>query len=273
MLKADSSTLKSESELQSRTTAADDAEGGGVVADGVERMVDRHHRGAREDVVERVLEALPRLAVPGRTPEQREGEKEHRHQREQGEVGDHRRQVGAAIGEKLLEQLAFSYTHRQSVSLLRGLPGKYLALGGVASRASANGLEPARPASRDVRELLLSARVWTPSRHSAELAEISSQIELALIFNSRGELIGTTLADRQAAEALAFAAAALLMCSSQAAGEEHGEPTQVELSYPEASVLLVREGDLRILALASPDLDRRARLLRAQDLPAETHRG
>jgi predicted regulator of Ras-like GTPase activity (Roadblock/LC7/MglB family) len=87
-----------------------------------------------------------------------------------------------------------------------------------------------------------------------ELAEISSQIELALIFNSRGELIGTTLADRQAAEALAFAAAALLMCSSQAAGEEHGEPTQVELSYPEASVLLVREGDLRIVALASPDL-------------------
>jgi predicted regulator of Ras-like GTPase activity (Roadblock/LC7/MglB family) len=87
-----------------------------------------------------------------------------------------------------------------------------------------------------------------------ELAEISSQIELALIFDSRGELIGTTLADRRAAEALAFAAAALLACSSQAAGEERGEPTQVELTYPEASVLLVREGDLRIFALASPDL-------------------
>ena len=87
----------------------------------------------------------------------------------------------------------------------------------------------------------------------AELTEISSQIELALIFDSRAELIGTTLADRRVAESLAFGTAALLACSRRIAAEEQGEPTQIELAYPEGSVLLVREGDLRIAAVASPD--------------------
>ena len=36
----------------------------------------------------------------------------------------------------------------------------------------------------------------------AELTEISSQIELAVVFDSRGELIGSTLAERDVAEAL-----------------------------------------------------------------------
>lgn len=88
----------------------------------------------------------------------------------------------------------------------------------------------------------------------AELTEISSQIELALIFDPRGELIGTTLADQRVAESLAFGATALFACSRRVAAEERGEPTQIELTYPEGSVLLVREGDLRIFAVASPDL-------------------
>jgi len=88
----------------------------------------------------------------------------------------------------------------------------------------------------------------------AELAEISSQIELALIFDSRAELIGTTLADQHVAESLAFGATALIACSRRVAAEERGEPTQIELTYPEGSVLLVREGDLRIFAVASSDL-------------------
>jgi predicted regulator of Ras-like GTPase activity (Roadblock/LC7/MglB family) len=87
----------------------------------------------------------------------------------------------------------------------------------------------------------------------SELTEISSQIELALIFDARAELIGTTLADRRVAESLAFGTAALLACSRRIADEERGEPTQIELAYPEGSVLIVREGDLRILALTAPD--------------------
>ena len=91
------------------------------------------------------------------------------------------------------------------------------------------------------------------ARALAELTEISSQIELALIFDPRGELIESTLADRQRAESLAFSAAALLACSAQVGGPMRDEPIQVELAYPEGSILLVREGDLRILALTSPD--------------------
>jgi predicted regulator of Ras-like GTPase activity (Roadblock/LC7/MglB family) len=87
----------------------------------------------------------------------------------------------------------------------------------------------------------------------AELTEISSQIELALIFNARGELVEATLADRQKAESLAFGAAALLACTVQVGGPERDEPLQVELAYPEGSLLLVREGDLRIIALTSPE--------------------
>ncbi len=87
----------------------------------------------------------------------------------------------------------------------------------------------------------------------SELTEISSQIELALIFDARAELIEATLADRQRAESLAFGAAALLACTTRIAGLERGEPIQVELAYPQGSILLVREGDLRILALTSPD--------------------
>jgi hypothetical protein len=53
--------------------------------------------------------------------------------------------MGAAIGKKLLEQLAFADAHRQPVSLLRGLSGKFLVLVGVANRASAAGLDLVRP--------------------------------------------------------------------------------------------------------------------------------
>ncbi len=87
----------------------------------------------------------------------------------------------------------------------------------------------------------------------AELTEISSQIELALIFDARGDLIEVTPADRQRAEALAFGATALLACTTQIGGPERGEPVQVELAYPEGSILLLREGGLRILALTTPD--------------------
>ena len=87
----------------------------------------------------------------------------------------------------------------------------------------------------------------------SELTEISSQIEFALIFDSRGELIGTTLADRRVAESLAFGATALFACSRRVAAEERGEPIQIELTYAEGSILLAREGDLRILAVTSSD--------------------
>ena len=87
----------------------------------------------------------------------------------------------------------------------------------------------------------------------AELTEISSQIEFALIFDARGELVEATLTDRQRAESLAFAAAALLACTTRAAGYERGEPVQVELAYSDGSLLFVSQDDLRIVAKTTPD--------------------
>ncbi|MGD0273806.1 MAG: hypothetical protein ABSB96_08775 [Gaiellaceae bacterium] len=87
----------------------------------------------------------------------------------------------------------------------------------------------------------------------AELTEISSQIELAVVYDSRGELIGSTLADRDVTEALVRGGSELFVTASKAGGEEHGEPVQVELALSEASILLAREGDLRILAVTQPD--------------------
>ena len=45
----------------------------------------------------------------------------------------------------------------------------------------------------------------------------------------------------------------LFATASKAGGEERGEPAQVELAFSEASILLAREGDLRILAVTQPD--------------------
>lgn len=87
----------------------------------------------------------------------------------------------------------------------------------------------------------------------AELTEISSQIDFALIFDARGELVEATLADRERAESVAFGAAALLACTTRAGGSERGEPIQVELTYPEGSLLFVLQDGLRIVALTSPD--------------------
>ena len=87
----------------------------------------------------------------------------------------------------------------------------------------------------------------------AELTEISSQIELAVVFDSRAELIGSTLIDREVAEALVRGGSELFATASTAGGKERGDPAQLELALSEASVLLAREGDLRILAVTEPD--------------------
>ena len=50
------------------------------------------------------VDEVARLVGPAGEAEQREREEEQRHEREQREVGDHRREVGAAVGEELRQQ-------------------------------------------------------------------------------------------------------------------------------------------------------------------------
>jgi hypothetical protein len=87
----------------------------------------------------------------------------------------------------------------------------------------------------------------------ADLTEISSQIESAVLFDDQGTVLGSTLADRGAAEALAQGAAELL---EEAAAFRSSEAavTQLEASTHEGSVFVVRDGARRIAATtgASP---------------------
>ncbi|HET8528896.1 MAG TPA: hypothetical protein VFL60_08295 [Gaiellaceae bacterium] len=81
----------------------------------------------------------------------------------------------------------------------------------------------------------------------ADLTEISSQIEAAVLFGSGGAVQGTTLADEAAAKALADAAASLL---EQADALRTGEAgvTQLEAATADGCLFVVRDGDRRIAA-------------------------
>jgi predicted regulator of Ras-like GTPase activity (Roadblock/LC7/MglB family) len=85
----------------------------------------------------------------------------------------------------------------------------------------------------------------------ADLTEISSQIEAAVLFDESGTVAGSTLADEAAAAALARAAGDLL---ERAAGfrSDGGEVTQLEASTHDGSVFVVRDGARRIAATTGP---------------------
>jgi hypothetical protein len=68
----------------------------------------------------------------------------------------------------------------------------------------------------------------------ADLTEISSQIEAAVLFDGEGAILGSTLADEGAARVLATVAGTLL---ERASGfRTGGEVTQLEASTHEGSV-------------------------------------
>ncbi|HEY2543582.1 MAG TPA: hypothetical protein VGH92_11080 [Gaiellaceae bacterium] len=84
----------------------------------------------------------------------------------------------------------------------------------------------------------------------ADLTEISSQVEAAVLFDEAGAVSGSTLAGEEAAE-LARAAGELLDRASSLA--EGRDVTQVEASMPDGSVFVVRDGSRRIAATTAPD--------------------
>jgi predicted regulator of Ras-like GTPase activity (Roadblock/LC7/MglB family) len=84
----------------------------------------------------------------------------------------------------------------------------------------------------------------------ADLTEISSQIEAAVLFDEQGAVQGSTLVDEQAAAELARGAAALL----EQAGRfrSSGAITQLEAATDTGSVFVVRDGARRIAATTPP---------------------
>jgi predicted regulator of Ras-like GTPase activity (Roadblock/LC7/MglB family) len=86
----------------------------------------------------------------------------------------------------------------------------------------------------------------------ADLTEISSQIEAAVLFRADGSVEGSTLVDETAAKALAEAAAALLD-RAEAVRVSEAEVTQVEAATADGCVFVVRDGERRIAATTVAD--------------------
>jgi predicted regulator of Ras-like GTPase activity (Roadblock/LC7/MglB family) len=81
----------------------------------------------------------------------------------------------------------------------------------------------------------------------ADLTEISSQIQAAVVFDEKGKVAGSTLADSGRADQLAKTAAQLLAAAEEVrAGES--PLTQLEVATGEGSVFVVREGTTSIAA-------------------------
>jgi predicted regulator of Ras-like GTPase activity (Roadblock/LC7/MglB family) len=86
----------------------------------------------------------------------------------------------------------------------------------------------------------------------ADLTEISSQIEAAVVFDEQGKVAGSTLEDPARADELAAVARELL---AAAEGVRTGESplTQLEVATGEGSVFVVRDGETCIAATTGGD--------------------
>jgi predicted regulator of Ras-like GTPase activity (Roadblock/LC7/MglB family) len=84
----------------------------------------------------------------------------------------------------------------------------------------------------------------------ADLTEISSQIEAAVLFDEGGAVLGSTLAHAEAAQGVARAAGQLLERAGVFRSE--GSITQLEASTADGSVFVVRDGARRIAATTGP---------------------
>ena len=85
----------------------------------------------------------------------------------------------------------------------------------------------------------------------ADLTEISSQIEAAVLFDDQGTVVGSTLSGAQAAEAFARSAATLLE-DAAAFRSTDAQLTQLEASTQNGSVFVVRDGSHLIAATTGP---------------------
>jgi DNA topoisomerase-1 len=81
----------------------------------------------------------------------------------------------------------------------------------------------------------------------ADLTEISSQIEAAVVFDSKGNVVGSTLAEPAQADALATGAGRLL-ASAEEINTGASPLTQLEIATGEGSVFIVRDGETSIAA-------------------------
>jgi predicted regulator of Ras-like GTPase activity (Roadblock/LC7/MglB family) len=83
----------------------------------------------------------------------------------------------------------------------------------------------------------------------AELTEISSQVEAAVLFDDKGKVVAATIADERAAQ-VAASAKTLLEQAGQIGG---GELMQLEASTGDGSLFVVKDGPRMIAASTAGD--------------------
>ena len=83
----------------------------------------------------------------------------------------------------------------------------------------------------------------------ADLTEISSQIETAVLVGAGGSLLGSTLEDESRSQRIAEAALRLL----EAARRPERAPAQLEAATPAGSVFVVRDAERTIAATTGPE--------------------
>jgi predicted regulator of Ras-like GTPase activity (Roadblock/LC7/MglB family) len=87
----------------------------------------------------------------------------------------------------------------------------------------------------------------------ADLTEISSQVEAAVVFDDDGTVLASTLDDGEPGERLAGAALDLLAAAGQQSYGAGRSLTQLEVALREGSVFVVRDQDRSIVATTSAD--------------------
>ena len=87
----------------------------------------------------------------------------------------------------------------------------------------------------------------------ADLSEISSQIEAAVVFDSEGTVLGSTEADEMRANRLARTALDLVAAAGQVATGATRRLTQIEGSLREGSIFVVTGEERSIAATTTPE--------------------
>jgi predicted regulator of Ras-like GTPase activity (Roadblock/LC7/MglB family) len=98
----------------------------------------------------------------------------------------------------------------------------------------------------------VGAMASPPAQALADLTEISTQVEAAVVFDREGTVLGSTLDDERAGR-LANAALELVRAAEGARPQGAEELVQLDVALADGSVFVVADGDRLIAATTAPD--------------------
>lgn len=89
----------------------------------------------------------------------------------------------------------------------------------------------------------------------ADLTDISTQIETAVLVDAQGSVVASTFADPDRAQATARAARGLLAAAERAMGgsESHERLVQLQAATPEGCVFIVQDEERLVAAVTVPE--------------------